>query len=454
MTNRHSNHGLRKICACPRRTWAKCAHSWHYSLKWGAAHHRFSIDKHAGTHIDRKADAEDLARTITSAIKAGTFGQPAPVSEMTVRQLATVYQERFVAVAHPASAAECRSRLNVICRTPLPHPTGGMMPFGDWRLSDCVTDTVERYRETRRAAGTGLAGTNRSLARLRAMYNWGLRTGYVEQTPFKRHGEAVVKLSRELPRSRRLDADRDEEARLLAACGPHLRACVEGALETGMRHGELMSLQWRQVEGMKIDQTTIAWAPRAEIFLPAGKTKTKRDRRIPISTRLKSILEMRALDPNGQPHPAEHYVFGNAIGQKVLSIKRAWMTAVLKANGVPATYDGSANLVPASRAALAQINLHFHDLRREAGSRWMDGGLPLGTIQRWLGHKNISQTSTYLSGTPASDHDALRQYEDRLTSLQQLATEVETGGRKSPPAAERHEETPNETAGGRQMTIM
>jgi integrase len=38
---------------------------------------------------------------------------------------------------------------------------------------------------------------------------------------------------------------------LLAACSPHLRSIVECALETGMRRGEILSLQWRQVEGMQ-----------------------------------------------------------------------------------------------------------------------------------------------------------------------------------------------------------
>ena len=56
------------------------------------------------------------------------------------------------------------------------------------------------------------------------------------------------------------------------------------------------------------------------------------------------------------------------------------------------------NLTAASRATLATIDLHFHDLRREAGSRWLEGGVPLHTIRDWLGHTSIAQTSTYLSG--------------------------------------------------------
>ena len=53
-------------------------------------------------------------------------------------------------------------------------------------------------------------------------------------------------------------------------------------------------------------------------------------------------------------------------------------------------------------------DLHFHDLRREAGSRWMDAGIPLATIQRWLGHANISQTSTYLGASLGGDEQDMR----------------------------------------------
>jgi integrase len=34
---------------------------------------------------------------------------------------------------------------------------------------------------------------------------------------------------------------------LLKACTPHLKPIVETALHTGMRRGELLSLQWEQI---------------------------------------------------------------------------------------------------------------------------------------------------------------------------------------------------------------
>jgi integrase len=164
---------------------------------------------------------------------------------------------------------------------------------------------------------------------------------------------------------------------------------------------------------------------------------------VPISTRLQGILAMRRTDPEGEELPADAYVFGDEIGQRVRSFKRAWQAAVLRAHGyvpqrvmtIETRPDGTkrkrftAQLTPASRAQFKAINLHFHDLRREAGSRWLDGGVPLQVIRDWLGHANISQTSTYLESTFASQHDAMRQYEIKL---QRIATEGRKGDHNPP----------------------
>jgi integrase len=136
---------------------------------------------------------------------------------------------------------------------------------------------------------------------------------------------------------------------------------------------------------------------------------------------------------------------------KVQSTKRAWARAVLKAHGHKPTYTKTMNLTPESRAELKTVNLHFHDLRREAGSRWLDGGVPLHTVRDWLGHTNISQTSTYLSGTQQTQHDAMTAYE---TALQRMATKVGTGGQKRPRSAARRDKTLNKNAVGDGSAIM
>ena len=44
----------------------------------------------------------------------------------------------------------------------------------------------------------------------------------------------------------------------------------------------------------------------------------------------------------------------------------------------------------------------------------MDAGVPLATIQRWLGHTNIAQTSTYLGASLGADELAMQAFEKRV----------------------------------------
>lgn len=442
---------IRKVCEHPRSKWKDCSHPWHFSFKWRDTHHRFSLNKHLDReHIDKKT-AEDEAAKIRIAIKEGKFGQTLPVEEMTLNQLVAAYLERYVDVHHPATADEYRYSLGTVCRTVVPRPTGGSAPLGEWRIADIKTDNVNHFIEIRMKQGTGHVGVNRNVRSLRATFRWGNRAGYTDRTPFKLNGESVVTLAKEYPRNRRLAAG--EESKLLAVASPHLHAVVTAAVESGMRQGEILSLQWYQVEGMEVEEQRVKWTTRAELFLPLAKTKTKRDRRIPISNRLKAVLEMRRFDPKGEPHPPQGYVFGTEIGTRLLGFGRAWDTALLKAHGHKPALTKTNNLTPESRAALAAINLHFHDLRREAGSRWMDGGVPLATIQRWLGHTNIAQTSTYLAGTQTSEHDAMRRYEEQQAALQKIATEPGTGGRKRPRSAKVGIKKPRKTTVDRDMIM-
>ena len=81
--------------------------------------------------------------------------------------------------------------------------------------------------------------------------------------------------------------------------------------------------------------------------------------------RLRAELKMRRHAPDGKEHTPTAYVFGDACGWKVGSIRRAWDTANLYAHGHTPVWIGKGKLAPESRAALKTINLHFHDLRRQ-----------------------------------------------------------------------------------------
>jgi integrase len=100
-------------------------------------------------------------------------------------------------------------------------------------------------------------------------------------------------------------------------------------------------------------------------------------------------------DPAGEELPRQARIFGDALGQPVGSIRKSWQTAVLLAHGHTPRWTTTKALAPDSRAALRAIDLHFHDLRHEAGSRMLEAGWPLHHVQKMLGHAAVKQTATY-----------------------------------------------------------
>ena len=88
------------------------------------------------------------------------------------------------------------------------------------------------------------------------------------------------------------------------------------------------------------------------------------------------------------------------------------MTAVLKAHGHTPHWVKSA-LTPESRAAYAAIDLTFHDLRHEAGSRWLEARMPLHHVKELLGHASIATTDTYLNAGRIHLRESMERVEQR-----------------------------------------
>ena len=129
---------------------------------------------------------------------------------------------------------------------------------------------------------------------------------------------------------------------------------------------------------------------------------------IPISERLAGVLEMAKTDPTGETFGPDKFVFGDPIGARITDVKRAWEMCVLKAHGLKPAWTQNHSLTAECKAAFDAVNLHFHDLRHEAGSRLLEAGWPIHNVAHMLGHANISQTSTYLNATKVGLQDAMR----------------------------------------------
>jgi len=147
---------------------------------------------------------------------------------------------------------------------------------------------------------------------------------------------------------------------------------------------------------------------------------------------------MRRFDPDGEPWPPAAYVFGDAAGRQVTWVKgrTPWREAVLAAHGITVEYRKGTHLfTDRCQDAFQRINLHFHDLRRECGSRWLEGGVPIQVVRDWLGHTNVAQTSTYLAGTAGTQTDAMRRFEEHQQRLQEMAGQGQNRHRGGPRSA-------------------
>jgi site-specific recombinase XerD len=77
---------------------------------------------------------------------------------------------------------------------------------------------------------------------------------------------------------------------------------------------------------------------------------------------------------------------------------------VLKAHGFKVERTRG-KLSAENRAKLAEIDLNFHDLRHEAGSRKLEAGWPLHAVSAWLGHTKLETTAKYLKVTTQHLHE-------------------------------------------------
>jgi integrase len=419
---KRTHDGLKKRCAHKRKSWNDCDCPWWFGFHHGGREYRYSLTKLALARVEKppvtKDDALVWRDRLRTEIGGGTFVEPDTITgsksdpvidtRLTFGDVCEEYIKRHARTPtrRPKGRKMMEILVAVLRRAEIP-AAGGSTVRLEQKPIDAITkadvEAVRTWRRAELAAGKsrpgakgGEAGINRLLSRLRHVFNWAIAEGYLSATPFKRGPVTVVKIDRtiEHARTRRLDAEgeENEERRLLAHADPHLRAVLIAALTTGCRIGEILSLQWSQIR--RDDAGEARW-----LVLPAPKTKTAETRVIPIGADLRAVLSLRRHAPDGTEHPRTAYVFGTETGEQVTSIRRQWEDAALLAHGhTPIRARGK--LTVESRAVLASINLHVHDLRREFASRLLEASADLHDVQLFLGHSTITTTSRYLQSTP------------------------------------------------------
>jgi len=189
----------------------------------------------------------------------------------------------------------------------------------------------------------------------------------------------------------------DEERRLLAALPDALRPIVEVADLTGMRRAEVALLKVHQID-----------MRAGEIVLT--HTKANRNRRVPISPALESILAAALTKAERKAKAkAKAGASDDKAGDEHLFPSR---------RGFPYSLDAISRGFhrAVERAGLA--DLRFHDLRHDAATKLRRRGHGLDVIAKLLGHADIKTTGRYAHVEPA----LLRAAVADLPSMQQPTT--------------------------------
>lgn len=289
-----------------------------------------------------KADAEQWARQIEARLDQGDI----PMSRRTLggSTLATLLT-RYKAEVTPTKRGQLqeRYRLDQLLKDPL----------ATTPLEKLSPQHIANYRDRRLRSVQGVT-VRRELALLRhvvevARIDWGL--------PLAGNPVADIRLPK-LPVARNRRLAPEERTRLLEHVGRtrarQLGPVVHFALETAMRRGEILAARWDHVD----------WSKKT---LSVPETKTGYAREIPLSPAATNLLE--AVRPKDIDKPS-----GRIFPATANAVRLSWERLTRR---------------------IGLEDLHFHDLRHEAISRFFERGLSIPEVALISGHRDYRMLFRY-----------------------------------------------------------
>lgn len=266
---------------------------------------------------------------------------------------------------------------------------GKALPFFRGMFMDKVLrEDIEKFLNKRTEEdGIGAATRNRLLSVLSSFFRKAERLNHARSNPcagIQRTREAL----REPPY---LDLPAQEN--LVAMAAEPVRSAILFSLDTGLRAGELLRLDWRDAD---LSRRTVT----------VRVSKNKQPRRVPFTVRGFAALEaMRARREPGARTRVPDLIFGE------LRFDRA--------TGEPRLSTDARNEWERTRRKAGFPGLRWHDMRHIYGTTMARAGVSLGDLQRMMGHLTPSMTLRYSSHAPANSSELAR---DRMEAF--LAAQV------------------------------
>lgn len=219
----------------------------------------------------------------------------------------------------------------------------------DHACGDIGPAHVRAITDAMLAEGLSAGRVNRVLALLRAVLRKAEREWqWIDRAPAVKMLRTEAKLPRWLTR--------DEAARLIAECPPHLAALVRFSLATGLRESNVTRLEWSQID-----------LERRTLTIPPSRAKAGKPITIPLNRDACAILR------------AKH-------GQH--------LTRVFTYEGRPvAAAHSGAYRRACQRAGLTDTN--WHTLRHTWASWMIQAGVPLDRLQKLGGWSSLTMVQVY-----------------------------------------------------------
>ncbi len=344
-------------------------------------------------HFETFETLEDAQRELANRIAAASNGIPISSKPNTVlfgELCADLRNEYIVNKRKSLAALDVRMERHIV-------PV-----FGERKASQITTAMIRSYivrRQSEMVKGrhTKNATIKRELETIGRAFRLAVQGGKLMHMP---HVPGL-----KVNNVRKGFFDAAEVGRLCVHLSPTLALVVRFGYLTGWRLGEIRGLRW----------TNVDWAAN-EIRLDAGTTKSGEGRVFPLTPSLRAILDEAGtvVDPAekaaGKRVPqsnvralrtARTHVFWIRNGP-VGNFKKAWATACHNAG--MCTDDSKGKCLGKTRI--------FHDLRRSAVRRMVQGGMSQQEIMSLCGWETSSMFSRYTILTTADLRSAL----DRMES--------------------------------------
>lgn len=337
-------------------------------FQWFAQIRRRGYPIQSKTFETREA-AEKWARAIERELDQGLYINRAPAEKMTLGDVLKRYQKDIVPEHKGADIENVRIkallRANICKMSMIALTPQALADWRDKRLEEVSSATVRRDLDVISSAI--------NIARK----DWGIHVD-----------NPVMAMRRPKPskaRERRLVGD--EEQRLLAALEDHegpegyrqgsrnpwIKSFFRLAIETAMRRGELLSLDWTNID---LDARTAH----------LSDTKNGDARTVPLSSAAIAILS--ELKGSGD----DEKIAGTVFPISEDSVKKAWQRARARARKTYETECEETGTVPVPGYLQ---DLRLHDIRHEATSRIatkLDNILELSAV---TGHKDVRMLKRY-----------------------------------------------------------